>query len=492
MTGRHGWVVAGLVVSLVLGAWLYFPVWHGDAAIYLPYVRALWERWRWMEFNPGELSSGATSPLWLLWLLPWWGAGGIVGFKLAGAVLVIATVVVAYLQAVRLGASSEEALLVAAGVAYCSVPAGFLGYETPLAALVGIAWTSLGAQGLGRGWEQVGWASVLAALSPLVRPELGIFIGVALLVALLERRWRLAGGMLAAVVLPIAYYAAMHVLTGSFSASGYCRSFALRETAEIAVAGFRFHRQALLELVRSGLVLIGGAAVLGIWSWRAERSRWLFGLGTLLGFGMFFSLVAPLNAMRYVAPVSFLLGYAAVTGFRKMVPGARWQQRVLLGLVALLAFNLGARAWDDRRRGYTFELVTERDCAELLNALAQPGETVLAYEVQIRFWLRPEVAVLSLDGVTDGKIAPYLASGDVESFVYRYRPQYWVANEAVWRRPFLRRSLLAEVLREQDSVVCRAGIRFERLWQRRGPLPRGFYGCLALYRLRYDAVPETP
>ncbi|GBD06292.1 hypothetical protein HRbin21_00080 [bacterium HR21] len=487
-TPERMWIAAAIAVLLALGAWFYFPVWHGDAAIYLPYVRALWERGRWMEFNPGERSSGATSPLWLLWLVPWWGLGGATGFKLAGAVLVIGAVVGAYLQAVRLGASSTEALLVAAVVAYCVVPAGFLGYETPLVALVGIAWVALFAR-LREGREQSGWAGVLAALSPVVRPELGIMVAAAVGAALLGRRWRLAGSMLVGMLLPIAYYVLMHVLTGNFSASGYCRSFALRETAEFTVAGLRFHRQLLLELLRSGLVIVGSAAAVGVWHWRTEKSFWVFGLGVALGFGLFFTVVAPLNTMRYAAPVAFLFGYAAILGFRKAGCRVRWLQAGIPVLALLIFLNLAARAWDERRRGWTFDRVTERECAELLNGLAQPGESVLAYEVQIRYWLRPELSLLSLDGVTDGRIAPYLASGDIVGFLRRYRPQYWVANEAVWRRPFLRRSLLAEVLQQREPVVCREGICFERLWQRAEPSPRGFYGCLAVYRLRYGEPP---
>jgi hypothetical protein len=314
-------------------------------------------------------------------------------------------------------------------------------------------------------------------------------VAAALVAALLGRRWRLAGSVLVGMLFPMAYYGLMHVVTGNFSASGYCRSFALRETAELVVAGLRFHRQLLLELLRSGLVVVGGAAAVGIWGWRTEKGLWMFALGTAGGFGVFFTVVAPLNAVRYAAPVAFLIGYAAVVGFQKAERRVPWLRAGMPMLVLLIVLNLAARAWDERHRGWTFDRVTERECAELLNALAQPGESVLAYEVQIRYWLRPELSLLSLDGVTDGRIAPYLASGDIVGFLRRYRPQYWVANEAVWRRPFLRRSLLAEVLQQREPVVCRAGICFERLWQRTEPSPRGFYGCQAVYRLRYGEPP---
>jgi hypothetical protein len=54
--------------------------------------------------------------------------------------------------------------------------------------------------------------------------------------------------------------------------------------------------------------------------------------------------------------------------------------------------------------------------------------------------------VLSLDGITDGKVAPFLASGNMHGFLMRHRPDYWVANEAVFYRPYLANSVLRRVV----------------------------------------------
>ncbi len=372
----------------------------------------------------------------------------------------------------------------AAAVAYCSAPAGFLGYETPLAALVGVAWMSQAVAASQQGWR----IALLAALTPLVRPDMALLSAAYAGRAVVARRWSelvwLIGGSLVAT----AYYAAVHAATGSFSASSYCRSFALRETA-VVVLGIAFHPPLLRELAWSGLGLLGIAAAVGLWGQRNRwhQGWWLFCAGCAISYGLFFTTVAPINTVRYCAPIAFAMSWAAREGIRWLVPRLRWRRWVLVGLTALLFLTLGARAWDDRRRGYSFELVTERECAEFLNAVAEPNAVVLAYEVQIRYWLRPDLSVLSLDGITDGKVAPYLVTGAVAEFLWRYRPRYWVANSAVWRRPFLRASLLRDVLESSDSVVVRAGIRFERLraWAPER-LPRGFYGCLAVYRLGYE------
>jgi len=127
----------GLLCFTVGLAAAYLPVWHGDAAIYLPYVRSL-AQGRWMEFNPGEPSSGATSPLWVLLLLPGWLALGVDGFKLTGAFWTLVAVLAAYEVALRHSFCAHTAALVALTIAVCCIPWGFLGYETPLAALAGI------------------------------------------------------------------------------------------------------------------------------------------------------------------------------------------------------------------------------------------------------------------------------------------------------------------------------------------------------------------
>jgi hypothetical protein len=383
----------GLLCFTVGLAVAYLPVWHGDAAIYLPYVRSL-AQGRWMEFNPGEPSSGATSPLWVLLLLPGWLALGVDGFKLTGAF-----------------------------------------------------WTLV---------------AVLAAYEPA------------------------------------AYSALMHVLTGSFSSSGYCRALALREFAQLRLGFLAFNGQFLLQLVQSGLLWLLLALPLGIARlWRQDPPR---ALATTLGAGAvvgFFTIVAPPNMLRYLAPVAFALGWLGKNGLAclRLLERQRLRQGAFVLLAAVMSLFLLAHGWRDLQRGYAFELITERECAERLNTLAEPGAIVLAYEVQIRYWLRPDLKVLSLDGVTNGKIAPYAEPARVAEFLRAYRPRYWVANIAVERRPFLASSVLERALRStspQQPIYEEEGIRFELL-ERFDPqrLPRSFYGCTALYRLSYSDPPPT-
>jgi hypothetical protein len=79
---------------------------------------------------------------------------------------------------------------------------------------------------------------------------------------------------------------------------------------------------------------------------------------------------------------------------------------------------------------YTFDTITQRSAARIVNGLAAPGDRVLAYEVQSRYWLRRDVEILSLDGITDGKVFPYEKRGRLPAFLLRYRPRFWIADTA--------------------------------------------------------------
>ena len=107
---------------------------------------------------------------------------------------------------------------------------------------------------------------------------------------------------------------------------------------------------------------------------------------------------------------------------------------------------------------------------------------------------RPDLHVLSIDGITDGKMAPYLDSGDVLAFLLRYRPEYWVANDSVFYRPFLEESILRRAVeavggRETGSIEIE-GIRFTNLKVRHDEPVPGFAGYRQLFSLSYPDKPR--
>jgi hypothetical protein len=51
------------------------------------------------------------------------------------------------------------------------------------------------------------------------------------------------------------------------------------------------------------------------------------------------------------------------------------------------------------------------------------------------------IDVLSLDGCTDGKVAPYLCTSKLDEFLKKYRPNYWLAM-MLCLSPILQKSIL--------------------------------------------------
>ena len=94
----------------------------------------------------------------------------------------------------------------------------------------------------------------------------------------------------------------------------------------------------------------------------------------------------------------------------------------------------------------------EREIVEYINKIAEENSTILIYEAQDRYYLRPDISLLSLDGITDGKVAPYPVNGDMYGFLLEHRPMYWLANDAVEYRPYLAQSVLMDVINATVDV----------------------------------------
>jgi hypothetical protein len=148
-------------------------------------------------------------------------------------------------------------------------------------------------------------------------------------------------------------------------------------------------------------------------------------------------------------------------------------------------------ARQQRAKPYSFNEIMERGVTTRLNQIAPRHATVLAYEVQARFLLRDDLRLLSLNGITDGKVAPYRPKRDMAAFLQRYRPTYWIANDPVKTLPYTRSSILDTVIRRYESnprqrTIGAAGIRFELIARRSHPPPVGFAGWRFLFKLRYS------
>lgn len=485
----------------------------GDAAIYLPYARNAASGHP-FEFNPGEFSSGSTSPLWsLLLALPYILGLGLQGAKAFATLTTGLALVVTALAAARLSgswtAASAMVLLALGTVTFYAVSL----YESALVVALSALALLAGARAL-RGWGRGERAArtilplvVVWAALPLARPDAVILIAAQALVLVAfapgpRRRtglWVL-GGLAAAAVPSLAYFGYSLAELGTVSTSSQGRAFALREGDLPRLGPLFLSDAALRELVSSpwlfGLVpaLVGLVAL-----WRDRALRWLgvyAGL-VLVGYVAVLTFVTPgyYDTPRYLLPLVPVLVAAAAFALARARPRRAWPAVVAAAVLLVggsSALELRRQADDARSIGITEREVFERDAVAEIDRRARPGDVLLSYEVQLRYFLRDDVSVLSLDGITDGKVAPYQPRGDLTGFLRRYRPDWWIADQNVHTRNYLRGSVLERALShfEADPAspsVVLDGIRFEPVARRGGPLAPGFGGWLLVVRLGYPA-----
>jgi hypothetical protein len=505
--------IGTIVVAFVLLLGTYW----GDPVIYLPYARNN-AAGDFFAYNPGVFSSGATSPLWSLILaLPYVVGADAVGARVLSLLLTIGSFLVLAAMAARFNGRSGGPGIALLYVVEMMTIFGLMMYESPLA-VAAVALSIVAGDRLVKVWEREGRITIGAiaplvavwSVMPLSRPDATLLIPLQIAALWISGPRRspgsLAGlvGAAAVAAVPAAlYFGYSYVTLGSISVSSKCRAFALLEAAD---------RVGPLVLSRPALGYVGSilyAIALGALGLdmirRTSRTGWigLYGAAAMLLYPVLLVFVQPVtnDLPRYFLPIApfIVLGVgralaeAERRAKREGEPGRAW---IVTAAVVLLLFVVRpplavlGEAFEQSRRGYAFDEIVERDVVSQINRIARPGESVLAYEVQGRYYLRPDVALLSLDGITDGLVAPYLQSADMGAFIRRHRPRYWIANDAGNYRPYLRRSILQRVVTAFRSDTSRTefaieGIRFDLLSRRARPMPRGFAGWTMLFRLEY-------
>ena len=325
--------------------------------------------------------------------------------------------------------------------------------------------------------------ALLWSLILLTRPDAFPLVLVnALLLALASKRQRKSFRRLLALfglsLIPAAaYYGYSFITLGSFSVSAVCRAFALKEGAK-EFLGIPYSLVPLKIFLTAPLLLWTGMAVWGWQRYVVDRTKKWFACYSALAFGyyiVFFSFVSPSvsDVTRYLLPILPFFAVHASIGIAEI-----WKERgnvlhfcflflfLIYAVLPPLQGFLGQAVYE-RDRGLSFDVITEREIVEHLNAIAEPLTTILVYEVQDRYHLRNDLTLLSLDGITDGKVTPYFSDSDISSFLWKYQPRYWLGNSAVLYRPFLSKSVLKWVIEktgqtEGDSVSVE-GITFTNI-----------------------------
>lgn len=218
----------------------------------------------------------------------------------------------------------------------------------------------------------------------------------------------------------------------------------------------------------------------------------------MLSYFVLFTFIAPVteDVGRYILPVIPFVGLAVSICLNDLNKNIASNKVLFISIpifIVLYSFyNLIPISLHHRSRGLDFDTVVEKNIINSINTLAEKRSTVLIYEVQDRFYLREDIDVLSFDGIIDGKVAPYLNNSDMYSFIMKYKPKYWLANDAVYYRPYLVKSILNNVLNEvigkNKCKVMIGSITFEKLLESNEERISGFASYRALFRLTYDRL----
>jgi hypothetical protein len=391
-----------------------------DAWIHLVYARSL-AALHGFSFNPGQLETGSSSPLWAVLLVPASWAARIFGFSVVipAKVTSVLVAVGTSLGAARLVRSLKFGLAaeLAAGLAIAADPAlafaQVSGMEVMLAG--GLALWTLAE--LAR--ERLGSAAFLAALAPLARPEMALLTLLALV--LIEWRMQQARASTRARLLMLAPTAAfvggwmLHCLlvSGYPLPSTFYAKFASRQ------AYFARNLQTIFT------------QVVPSWPWFARGTGLvLWGTGAIVLFRR--GLVAGLVA---VFPVLFLLAVAASQLMTE--PWPFYWQRYLLPAHALLLVTLAlggtvavAWAWRGRQRAWALAYAIGVAALVLGSLLGLPADlrksadlfawncqNIEELNVAMAKWLRDNTPMDETIAVTDAGAARYFADRRIVDLV---------------------------------------------------------------------------
>ena len=495
-------LVAGAAAIVLDVGRLLFHTFYGDPTIYLPFARNV-AHGDFFSYNPHEFSSGSTSPLWPILLSPAYLVGaGAAGAKAIAAALTVIALLVTAVVAWRVTRSAAGAGIGSFFLVGAMTLSGVLMYESPL--VVGlVALSVVAGERAARDPPSFGPLGIVWAALPLARPDALVLVAIELVALWRAGRVRLAPllATLALASLPSALYFGYSKATlGFFSVSGSGRAAALREVAD-TLGPLRYSHAAVVYFrsIWLTLALVALAALLFL---RDRERRWLgtYVLGAAVVYPMLLVFVSPVtnDVERYFLPVGPLVVVALAGVVAESLRRSALVALVALVAVAVVVVGPATALPDDAAEigtfGYSFDRITERGIAGRIDRVAPRGSSVLAYEVQDRYFLRDDLRVISLDGLTDAAVAPYRGTNLV-GFLRQVRPDYWIANKAVEYRPFLAHTVLHEAYERliADASLRQVtidGIEFRVVARRTTPFPVHSSGWWTLLvRLRYQGAP---
>jgi hypothetical protein len=384
--GSCNWITAlclsALLAVLILLAGQVPPM--DDTYIHLVYGRSLLSASP-LSFNPGEPSTGFTSPL---WLIPS-ALASILGWVTAPSALMLASALAA--AAAVLVSGTGSLILITGPLLFH----GSSGMETGLACLfIALAWRSLRDPAVER------WTPLILAGAFLTRPEL-----LVLALPLLLRRLKKGPLKILALLLPAAAAAVLWVAwnlhsTGMPLPGTFYAKQSLPWIEMLRIGGPQLLRNMLLA---SPLLI--PAALLAVISLAAKRRiEWMIPL--LLGAAAISTQPNSWFQMRYWVPFLFACGLVVSKWLES--PG---KYRKLTRILLVISLVPGLLIFGGRRLTASSDVrVIDYDPAKLLLRISEPGEVVAAADIGAVGWFT-DLYVLDLDGL----ISPEMLPGSFDS-----------------------------------------------------------------------------
>ena len=487
----------------------YLGMYAGDALIHLAYAENA-AAGRWFEFNPGEKSSGVTSPGWMLLLAgcfklaPAWYVPALV--KALNLLAWYALALVVWLTARRVLGSDGWALLAAltAGLLPGSAYNATIGMENGVFALVvmlflhlAARWQWLYGDRLQARWRGVALGAALGAAAWL-RPE-GFVVGAVALAyaaAVLRRDGLGTAGIAARLAAPCAVFAALagsmllfHLwMTGDLlMTSGVSRSvLPAAGSVQLGPVPFRpeFLERLLYYAPLTAAALLGGVLLASGRVRPRTRTEPLMVVLFCAFFVLYSTVLGSEHLARYVAflmPMLVIVGAVGARWLRETLPSAasprvrRLQRGAFAlgaaGLAAVFAvethLRMGLGTHDALRAAMAAPGERAAYSDRMLAALGNPERlpVSLAYvEVQVRYHLDDRFVIRSLDGRVDRTLLDHVEDGNYDHLGYvRERGVDFVMETPDYNRD-PRAWSLSELTRiEAGEELARDGVVLRRL-----------------------------
>lgn len=235
------WGLIGLLVFAFTLAILLLNDYHGDSSIYIVYAKNLTEGY-FLNFNQGEFSSGATSPLWaIINSLSFFIFDSVINLKLIALIFLLLSIYIYFNSINYILKDKFYSLVTSLAVLYFSLLPQIMGYETSLILIIISLLLRINFQIFTKQGHNLLYLWIVFMVFTFVRPDSLILIVLNIFFLVYNKKINLKEMLflLSSLLFIFIYFIISQYITGTFSSSSYCRSFALSETAP-SVLGIKY------------------------------------------------------------------------------------------------------------------------------------------------------------------------------------------------------------------------------------------------------------